>query len=789
MRPRPPPTSRTEALHSRNEKSGGGQSGRDSRRRRPRRPRVLHILKLYRPMFTGEGVFMERCSSMMQAIAPEIEHDLLVTATPAPAPEEGLPICSTIQRVFYLDTPPTPAWRHELALLWWFVRNIRRYDTVHVRTHADWYFLTYLMAWLAGRRLVLSATLDDSIPVLVGRYRPALRPLAGRLFRLFHGFVSISPKLQQQSASVMAPERCHLLPCGITLPPADPARRRAVRTRLGIAADALVLVFVGGLCARKDPRLLIRMLPEILQARPDTRLLLVGPELEPDYVAELHRLAGTLDIAERVVFVGEVTDAYPYLQAADIMTFASHLEGFGTVVPEAQAAGLPVVVRRLPGVNDLFVRDGATGLFFDDDRGYADAVLRLVADPMLRERIGRQARDFVRSAFDMAVVARRYLDIYGFAAAGSDPAALPAAELGDAAEIGMSASILNPRFHTPAATDRIERPTLLTIIDAEEAFDWSRPFSRAETDVTSMMRQEPAHRVFERYGVVPTYMIDYPVATQDAGTGPLREFLRDGRCDIGTQLHPWVTPPFLEEVSSRNSYPGSLPLALEYAKIRTLTDAIEGGLGVRPRIYRAGRYGAGPRTADILRLLGYRADSSVMPAWNFEPQNGPDFTRLSAAPYWVDAERTLLEIPGSAAAVGLLGDIAAPFRRAVFSGFGERFGLTPLMARARLLERIKITPEGITVSEAKRLVRHTVARGQRVFVLTYHTPSLVPGNTPYVRTGDDLRRFLGWLDEFYDFFIGEIGGHFSSWHAVRDELMDAAPRTRLSPAALPVLVQ
>jgi glycosyltransferase involved in cell wall biosynthesis len=763
-----------------------------------RRARVLHVLKLYRPMFTGEGVFLERCAATMQAMAPGVEHDLLVTATPKP--ERDMPVCSPLRRIFYLGVAPAPAWRHELALLWWFLRNVWRYDTVHVRTHADWYFLTYLLTRLAGRRLVLSATLDDSVPVLVAHYRPALRPLARRLFRLFHVFVSISPRLQGQTARVMDPARCHLLPCGIVLPSLEPGRGEAVRARLGIPPEALVLVFVGGLCERKDPGLLVRELPEILRLRPDTYLLLVGPPLEQDYVASLHREVAAGGIGAHVRFVGEVPDAYPYLQAADIMTFASRLEGFGTVVPEAQAAGLPVVVRRLPGVNDLFVTEGGTGFFFDDAAGYRAAVLRLIADPALRRKVGRQAQERARSAFGMAAIARRYLDVYGFAGgpdealragvpsealrAGVPSEALRAGAPDDAGEIGTSASILSPRFHAPAAIERIERPVLLTIIDAEEAFDWNRPFSRAETDVTSMMHQEPAQRIFARYGVVPTYMVDYPVATQEAGYRPLREFLADAACDIGTQLHPWVTPPFLEEVTARNSFAGSLPLALEYAKIRTLTEAIEARLGVRPGIYRAGRYGAGPRTADILRRLGYQADSSVMPTWNFAPQNGPDFSALSAAPYWVDAERTLLEIPGSAAQVGLLAGAPAPLRRAVFSGAGEHLGLTSLMARLRLLERIKITPEGITVAEAKRLVRYTAPRGQKVFVLTYHTPSLVPGNTPYVRTPQDLDRFLGWLDEFYDFFTREMGGRCASWRDVRTALMDAPPRVerRAAPA-------
>jgi len=55
-------------------------------------------------------------------------------------------------------------------------------------------------------------------------------------------------------------------------------------------------------------------------------------------------------------------------------------------------------------------------------------------------------------------------------------------------------------------------------------------------------------------------------------------------------------------------------------------------------------------------------------------------------------------------------------------------------------------------------VRALLARGTRTFTLSYHTPSLVPGNTPYVRSRADRERFIGWFEEFYDFFLGEVGG-------------------------------
>ena len=340
-------------------------------------------------------------------------------------------------------------------------------------------------------------------------------------------------------------------------------------------------------------------------------------------------------------------------------------------------------------------------------------------------------------------------------------------------EDGPPISNVDPIFqqHSPARS--LPVPLLVTTIDAEEDFDWSGPFIRTSSRVTSMRSQYKAHRVFERYGVIPTYLVDFPVASQDEGRGPLKELLEGRQCEIGAQLHPWVNPPFVEVISNRNSYPGNLPMVVEYDKLLALTNELEESFGIRPRIYRAGRYGFGPNTAEILRHLGYLVDTSMMPWWNYGPQGGPDFRTVRAEPYWIDREQTVLEMPISVALVGR----AARFGRHVSGGLynrvSEGVGLTAAVARLGLIERIRLTPEGIAIDEGKRLIRQMIADGQRVFVLTYHSPSLEPGGTPYVRTAADLARFLAWLEEFYDFFTKEIGGQCVSWRDVRDALLPA----------------
>lgn len=315
-----------------------------------------------------------------------------------------------------------------------------------------------------------------------------------------------------------------------------------------------------------------------------------------------------------------------------------------------------------------------------------------------------------------------------------------------------------------------QEPVLVVIVDTEEEFDWSRPFSRDHVAVTAMRAQGLAHRIYERYGMTPTYAVTYPVATRADGFGLLRELLADGACEIGAHLHPWVTPPFDEPVSDRNSMAGNLPEALERMKLERLVEAIGTAFGERPRLYKAGRYGLGPNSARLIEALGFAIDASVLPATDLRGRHGPDYRAYTAAPFWFGHARPVLELPVTAGAAGLLAGSAAVRRALLGRPALERLHVPGLLARSGLLERITLTPEGVDHAAHRRLVRSLLARGQRVFTLTYHSPSLAVGHTPYVRSAADLAAFLDRIERFLDFFMGELGGV-----AMRASALAAAP--------------
>jgi hypothetical protein len=137
-----------------------------------------------------------------------------------------------------------------------------------------------------------------------------------------------------------------------------------------------------------------------------------------------------------------------------------------------------------------------------------------------------------------------------------------------------------------------EPPRLFVVVDAEEEFDWEKPFDRSQTAVTSMGSQWRAQTIFDSYGLRPVYVVDYAIASQAEGYEPLRSFLDRRGCMIGAHLHPWINPPFEETVSNYNSFAGNLPPDLEARKLSSLVEMIRHNFHIPARFFKAG-YGSG----------------------------------------------------------------------------------------------------------------------------------------------------------------------------------------------------
>src|SRR5215471_13678920 len=340
-------------------------------------------------------------------------------------------------------------------------------------------------------------------------------------------------------------------------------------------------------------------------------------------------------------------------------------------------------------------------------------------------------------------------------------------------------------IHWPAK----QAPMVVVVVNTEAEFDWARQRPRQAMGVTSVKSQMKVQRIFERYQVRPTYVLDYPVSSTPEAYEIIRELHQSGSCEIGAHLQPWDNPPFFERKTDENSYPGNLPYELEREKLVRLSRSIEENVWVRPRIYKAGRYGVGRGTARILAELGYEIDMSVVPGTDLRRKLGPDFTHCGADPYWFGEDPALLEIPLSIGYSGLLADTGAMAYALTMNERLKALHVPGILARLRLIERISLTPEGVSFEERRRLTRVLLRKGHRVFNFTYHSPSLVPGNTPYVKNEADLRAFLGRIERYLEFFAGEVSGRAATPFEVKAlaEQWVAAPCPPISASPIPEL--
>ncbi|MBF0381860.1 MAG: polysaccharide deacetylase family protein [Magnetococcales bacterium] len=314
------------------------------------------------------------------------------------------------------------------------------------------------------------------------------------------------------------------------------------------------------------------------------------------------------------------------------------------------------------------------------------------------------------------------------------------------------------------------RPILLVVVDTEETFAWNRPFSREATSVAAMGNIAKGQKLFAEFNVRPVYVVDYPIADQEEGYAQLAQFIADDQGVIGAHLHPWVSPPFSEQLNSRNSYPGNLSHEQEEQKLQLLTQRIEKSFGIKPKIYKAGRYGIGPNTASILAKLGYEVDLSTAPPFDYRGDGGPDFTTATNQPYWFGEGKKMLEIPCTGSYVGLLNKYGGNLHPLIHKPLLQQLRIPGIFSRLGLLERIRLTPEGYDLEDLKRLTNHLIASGTKIFTLSFHSPSLAPGAIDYVQDEAGLQRFLATIAGYLDFFMNTIGGEASTPLEIKQRL-------------------
>jgi len=187
--------------------------------------------------------------------------------------------------------------------------------------------------------------------------------------------------------------------------------REGGRRRFGLGSEPCVL-FVGSLIPRKGLPFLIEAAEKIVKEYSETKFVIVGEgPLKNRLLSNLE----TANLSGNFTFLGNVKeDMLPTLyNCADVFALPSIQEGQGIVLLEAQASAKPVVAFDVGGVNEA-VRNGETGLLVKrgSSEELADALLKLLSDKALREKMGANGRRFVTENFTWDICAQKMLNVY-----------------------------------------------------------------------------------------------------------------------------------------------------------------------------------------------------------------------------------------------------------------------------------------------------------------------------------------------------------------------------------------
>jgi glycosyltransferase involved in cell wall biosynthesis len=284
------------------------------------------------------------------------------------------------------------------------VRALRQHRADVVHTHNP---LPLIYGALAAR-LAGAAAIHTKHGVNPGsRGHRLLRRAAAQLT---HAFVAVSDTTEAQAREQRdAPaQRIHMIANGIRLERyhPDPEARAATRLELGLA-DACVVGTVGRLDDFKNQSLLVRAMAPLLSEH--VRLVIVG---DGPSRAAVEAEVAKLPNPNWVVLTGRRMDVPRLVPAFDVFALSSKSEGLPLVVPEAMAAGLPIVATAVGGLPSV-VEENETGMLVPVEEGaLRSALKRLIEDRALAKRLGANARTAALTRYSSDRMVDAYLELY-----------------------------------------------------------------------------------------------------------------------------------------------------------------------------------------------------------------------------------------------------------------------------------------------------------------------------------------------------------------------------------------
>ena len=187
-----------------------------------------------------------------------------------------------------------------------------------------------------------------------------------------------------------------------------------LKTKIGFGQHNPVFIFSGRIIRGKGLRLLLESWPMIIDYEPNARLIIIGSGIgQSNSIEYLLKRKVTIEELKNIYFLGETELPETFLSIADIFLFPSRKEGFPNALLEAMACGIAIIASDIGGVTEL-ISDGKTGILFPagDRKILVEKIIYLLKNPMIKNKIGKQARKHVLDCYPFDKIAKRYFETY-----------------------------------------------------------------------------------------------------------------------------------------------------------------------------------------------------------------------------------------------------------------------------------------------------------------------------------------------------------------------------------------
>lgn len=173
--------------------------------------------------------------------------------------------------------------------------------------------------------------------------------------------------------------------------------------------DSIIYIGIGRLTKQKNFEFMIRAFEKVTHICDKTRLIILG---EGELKSDLEKLIESYKIVDKVELLGYTPDVSRYLQHSDVFLMTSLYEGFGLVLVEAMASGLPVIATKVDAIPEI-VRDGIDGFNVEKNSVniFAEKMIELAKNPEKRKKMGEYARKHAQK-FELKKMIKNYEELY-----------------------------------------------------------------------------------------------------------------------------------------------------------------------------------------------------------------------------------------------------------------------------------------------------------------------------------------------------------------------------------------